>query len=288
VRLLFCGVRGSTPAPGIDFIRVGGHTSCVALAHDGQPWSLLLDAGTGIRRVTDHLEGKAFNGSLLLTHLHWDHVEGLPFFAAGDRDDSRVRVLIPDQGGADVIDVLARGMSPPHFPIGPDELNGEWTFEAITPGRHTVEGFEVEAFDVPHKGGRTFGFRVSEGGASIAYIPDHLPAAETNVDIARVCAGVDLLIHDAQFVAAERVIADLYGHAVIEDAIALAEQCGARTLALFHHGPARIDDDVEAFGREFGGREFADQESGPVDAGQCVEVIVAREEAVIELGGGAP
>jgi phosphoribosyl 1,2-cyclic phosphodiesterase len=284
VRLLFCGVRGSTPAPGIDFVRVGGHTSCVALAHEGQPWSLLLDAGTGIRRVTDHLDGNAFDGALLLTHLHWDHVEGLPFFAAGDRDDSHVRVFIPDQGEADVTDVLARGMSPPHFPIGPDGLNGEWTFEGIAPGRHVVDGFDVEAFDVPHKGGRTFGFRITDDGSSIAYIPDHLPASETNVEIARVCAGVDLLIHDAQFVASEKDIADLYGHATVEDAIALAQQCAARTLALFHHGPARRDDDVEAIGRAFARQEVG----GPEATGRGVEVIVAREEAVIELGGGAP
>jgi len=284
VRLLFCGVRGSTSAPGIEFVRVGGHTSCVALAHDGDPWSLLLDAGTGIRRVTDHLDGKAFAGALLLSHLHWDHVEGLPFFAAGDRDDSRVRVLMHGQG-APATDVLSRAMSPPHFPIGPGGLRGNWSFEGIEPGRHRVEGFEIAAFDVPHKGGRTFGFRVDEmgdtGGAaqSIAYLPDHHPEAATNAEIARRCSGVDVLVHDAQFLSKEQAIADAYGHATIEDAISLAQRCGARTLALFHHGPARTDDEVDAIARECGGRPA----SGP-----GVEVIVAREEAVIELGGGSP
>jgi len=273
VRLLFCGVRGSTSAPGIEFVRVGGHTSCVALAHGGEPWSLLLDAGTGIRRVTKYLDGNAFAGALLLTHLHWDHVEGLPFFGAGDRDDSRVRVLMPDQG-ASATDVLARAMSPPHFPIGPDGLRGYWTFEGLKPGGHIVEGFEIQAFDVPHKGGRTYGFRVDDAGRSIAYIPDHHPETETNAEIARHCAGVDLLIHDAQFVIAEQAIADLYGHATIDDALALAKQCSARTLALFHHGPARTDDDVDAIGQ--------------AASGQAVEVIVAREEAVIELGGRSP
>ncbi len=280
MRLLFCGVRGSTSAPGIDFVRVGGHTSCVALAHDGQPWSLLLDAGTGIRRVTNELGGKAFVGSLLLTHLHWDHVEGLPFFAAADRDDARVRLLMPDQDGANVTDVLARAMSPPHVPIGPEGLRGAWTFEGMAPGRHRVEGFEVEAFDVPHKGGRTYGFRVDDVDAagsviaSIAYLPDHHPEAATNAEIASVCAGVDLLIHDAQFVAGEQAVADLFGHATIDDAIVLAKQSAARCLALFHHGPARTDDEVEAIGR--------------AASGEGVEVVVAREEAVIELGGGSP
>ena len=108
MRLLFCGVRGSTPAPGIEFVRVGGHTSCVALAHDGEPWSLVLDAGTGLRRLTGELDGRAFAGTILLSHLHWDHVQGLPFFAAGDRADARVRVLIPDQDGTDPVEVLGR------------------------------------------------------------------------------------------------------------------------------------------------------------------------------------
>jgi phosphoribosyl 1,2-cyclic phosphodiesterase len=96
VRLTFCGVRGSTPAPGPDFVRYGGHTSCVAVAHDGAAPTLLLDAGTGVRRVTSLLAGQPFTGMILLTHLHWDHVQGLPFFRAGDRDDARVTLLLPD------------------------------------------------------------------------------------------------------------------------------------------------------------------------------------------------
>ena len=277
MRILFCGVRGSTPAPGAEFVRVGGHTSCVALAHDDRPWTLLLDAGTGIRRVTAELDGP-FRGTVLLTHLHWDHVQGLPFFAAGDRDDAHVRVHVPEQvdGDGRTLDadvVLARAMSPPHFPIGPDGLRGEWHFSSIDAGAHTIEGFEVVAFDVPHKGGRTFGYRISDGDSSIAYIPDHLPDEATNPGIARACAGVDLLVHDSQFVERERVVADLYGHATVDDALDLASRAGAHRLALFHHAPARADDDVEAIGRDL----------APAAAEQGVDVFVAREEAVIDL-----
>jgi ribonuclease BN (tRNA processing enzyme) len=271
VKLLFCGVRGSTPAPGAEFVRVGGHTSCVALAHDDAPWSLLLDAGTGIRRVTAELGGRAFRGTLLLTHLHWDHVQGLPFFGAGDRDDSRVRVLMPEQGGGSPADVLARAMSPPHFPIGPDGLRGDWRFEALSPGPHPIEGFDVRAFDVPHKGGRTFGFRVTDGRASMAYVPDHHPEHGSNAEIAHECADVDLLVHDAQFLAREQAIADAYGHATIDDALDLARRSGAGALALFHHSPARTDDEVEVI--------------GCAAAGRGVEVMVAREEAVLQLDG---
>jgi phosphoribosyl 1,2-cyclic phosphodiesterase len=278
VRILFCGVRGSTPAPGAEFVRVGGHTSCVALAHDDQPWTLLLDAGTGIRRVTAELDGKPFEGSVVLTHLHWDHLQGIPFFAAGDRDDAHVRLFLPEQIADDgtVLDpvtVLSLAMSPPHFPIGPDELRGDWECTSMRAGTHTVEGFTVTAFDVPHKGGRTFGLRVSDGVASIAYIPDHLPDAATNAAIARACAGVDVFIHDSQFVEPERAVADVYGHATVDDALELAQLAGARRLALFHHAPTRSDDDVEAIARAL-------SESAS-DRG--VDVFVAREADVVDL-----
>src|ERR1700722_19121414 len=105
MRLFFSGVRGSTPATGAEFVRYGGNTSCVAitLSDLGAPGraaaapTLILDAGTGIRRVSRLLGDDPFTGTILMTHLHWDHVQGLPFFRAGDRLDSRVQVRIPDQ-----------------------------------------------------------------------------------------------------------------------------------------------------------------------------------------------
>jgi len=129
VRIHLCGVRGSTPAPGAEFVRYGGHTSCVAIAPDSGAPRLILDAGTGLRRVTGLLRGEPFAGTIILTHLHWDHVHGLPFFSAGDRDGARVTLLLPEQeeaqrkeGSAGAEEVLARGMSPPHFPITPAGL----------------------------------------------------------------------------------------------------------------------------------------------------------------------
>ena len=271
MRLLFCGVRGSTPSPGREFVRVGGHTSCVALAHDDdERWPLALDAGTGLRRLTDALDGHAFCGTLLLTHLHWDHVQGLPFFSAGDRDDARVHVVLPDQRGPTAVEALARGMSPPHFPIRPEGLRGEWSFESLESGSHCIEGFDVVAADVPHKGGRTFGFRVSDATGSVAYVPDHLPALDTSPGLARLLEGVDLLVHDAQFLSHEQAVADEYGHATVDDALRLAIAAGAGTLALFHHAPARTDDEVEAI--------------GSAAKGSGIEVVVAREGEVVELG----
>lgn len=252
MRAHLCGVRGSTPAPGLQFARYGGHTSCVALAHDGEAPSLLLDAGTGVRRVTELLGGAPFAGTILLGHLHWDHTQGLPFFAAADRTDARASLLLPAQG--DAIEVLGRALSPPHFPIDPTGLRGRWSFASLEPGRHELEGFEVLALDIPHKGGRTFGFRVSDGSGSLAYLSDHSPLAlgpgpeglGAYHDAALALAeGVDVLVHDAQHTAAELASRASFGHSAAEYAVGLAAAARARQLVLFHHDPSRTDDQLD-------------------------------------------
>jgi len=262
VRIHLCGVRGSTPAPGAEFVRYGGHTSCVAVAPDGATAPrLILDAGTGLRRVTGLLGGEPFAGTIILTHLHWDHVHGLPFFAAGDREDARVALLLPEpEGNTTAEDVLAEGMSPPHFPITPRGLRGDWTFGAVAPGTFKADGFTVEAREVPHKGGRTFGYRVSDGHSSVAYIPDHCPTAlgpgpegwgEYHPDALALTAGADLLIHDA-FLRPEEVPAlGSFGHPAADYAVSLARRAGAGRVLLAHHKPDRTDDELDALAARF-------------------------------------
>ncbi len=244
IRLL--GVRGSTQAPGSDFLRYGGHTSCVAITPSGQPNpALLLDAGTGIRSATNMMGGTAFRGSILLSHLHWDHVCGLPFFAAGDHPDSAVDVYLPAQDGCSGRDLLARSMSPPSFPIAPEDLRGRWHFRAMEAGSLPISGFEIGCADVVHKGGRTFGYRVSDAHGSMAYLPDHSPALGISDRALELITGVDVLLHDAQFVESERAMADQYGHATVQDAIALALRAEVGTLVLTHHSPSRTDDELD-------------------------------------------
>jgi phosphoribosyl 1,2-cyclic phosphodiesterase len=264
VRIHLCGVRGSTPAPGREFLRYGGHTSCVALGHDGEAGpALILDAGTGLRSVTPLLGGQAFAGTILLTHLHWDHVQGLPFFRAGDRDDARVTLLLPGQGdGMAAAEVLARGMSPPHFPIPPSGLRGEWSFGTIEPGPFKVGGFMVEAREVPHKGGRTFGYRVSDGRCVVTYIPDHCPTVagpgpegwgEYHPAALDLAAGADLLIHDSFLLAREVAAEAVFGHAAAEYAVGLGRRAGVRRVMLAHHKPDRTDDELDELAARFAG-----------------------------------
>jgi phosphoribosyl 1,2-cyclic phosphodiesterase len=256
-------------------VRYGGHTSCVALAHDGAAPTLVLDAGTGLRNLSRHLPGP-FRGTILLGHLHWDHTHGLPFFAAGNRADSEVTVVMPAQG--DPVEILERAFSPPHFPVTPSQLTGVWRVTSLEAGDHDIEGFHVLAADIPHPGGRTFGYRVTDGAASIAYLSDHSPIAAGDgphglgayhPSALALAAGVDVLIHDAQHTAAEFPDVSYLGHSAGEYAVGLAEAAGARTLVLFHHDPSRTDDQVDAL-------LAAHQDSR-------VDVVAAAEEMVLDL-----
>lgn len=255
MRVHVLGVRGSTPAPGHAFARHGGNTSCVALARDGEPPTLVLDAGTGIRGLAGVLGEAPFRGAVLLGHLHWDHTQGLPFSPAIDHDGAEVRLCLPEQeDGDEAIDVLRRAMSPPHFPIGPEGLRGSWTFEGLQPGRHHIGGFDVLAREIPHKGGRTFGYRVSDGRRSVAYLSDHGPSAlgpgpdgwgPYHDDALALADGVDLLIHDAQHTARELPARVSWGHSAADYPVRLGELAGARSVLLFHHDPSRTDDEVD-------------------------------------------
>jgi phosphoribosyl 1,2-cyclic phosphodiesterase len=281
LQIRFCGVRGSTPAPGIEFVRYGGHTSCLALTRDGAAApSLILDAGAGLLSVTGLLDGEPFIGTILLSHLHWDHVFGLPFFAAGDRAGSLVSVLLPEQeNGDEATTVLAGLMSPPYFPIGPTQLRGEWAFATIAPGEHRVEGFSVLAREVPHKGGRTFGYRISDGHSTLAYIPDHCPTAlgpgadgfgEYHPTAIELAQGADVLVHDSQLFPEELAAEASFGHSVADYGVELAKHAGARSVVLFHHRLDRTDDALDGLARRLGG-------------GSSPSVSVAVEGTVLEL-----
>ncbi|MFY9930590.1 MAG: MBL fold metallo-hydrolase, partial [Streptosporangiaceae bacterium] len=230
---------------------------------------------------------------ILLTHLHWDHVHGLPFFAAGDRPDARVTLLLPEQGStgqggtgqgstgqggpASAEAVLARGMSPPHFPITPGELRGQWSFGFLTPGETKAEGFTVEAAEIPHKGGRTFGYRVSDGHSVLAYLPDHCPTdlgpgpegwGEYHPAALALAAGADALIHDAFLLPQELAAQAFLGHAAADYAVGLGRRAGAGRVILAHHKPDRTDQELDLLAARF--------RADP-------DVIVAAEGTVIDL-----
>ena len=245
------GVRGSIPVPDQAFSSVGGHTSCVAIGTPGEPPRLLLDAGTGIQNAMNGWRDKPFEGAILLTHMHWDHVIGIPFFRNADREGARTLVAIPHQTGLAAGETMDRLMSPPNFPIDRLGLQGDWQFEDLHEEVREIAGYSVRCREIPHKGGRTFGFRVESEGASIAYLPDHAPCVmgpgedglgEFHDGALELAEGVDVLIHGGHFTAAEHELANLYGHATIEYALGLAGAAKVGRLVLTHHSPARTDE----------------------------------------------
>jgi ribonuclease BN (tRNA processing enzyme) len=250
VKLQIYGHRGSTPTPGAPYVRYGGHTSCVGITEDGgdEP-SVLLDAGTGLRALSEQVPGRGFRGAILISHLHLDHVQGLPFFPKGDDPSSEVDVFLPAQGDESGRDLLARWMSPPTFPITPEGLAGSWRFRAIEPCSLRIGNLQVVAFEVGHKGGRAFGYRIADQSGAVGYLPDHSRDTAPRPEVDANLHGVDVLIHDAQFLESEEPMATAYGHYTIPEAIALAEDLAVGELVLFHHAPTRTDDQLDAIGR---------------------------------------
>lgn len=220
-----------------------------------------------------------------------EDTHGLPFFAAGDRADAEVRLLLPAQDGADAEALLARAFGPPHVPIRPSQLQGSWAFEPPEAGQHAMGGFSVMALDVPHGGGRTFGFRVSDGRASVACLSDHSPVrlgegpdglGEYHEAALRLADGVDVLVHDAQLTAGEFAAKARYGHSAVEYPAGLAAAAGAERLVLFHHDPGRTDDQVDALlPGLFGG-------PAPVIAAVEGMVLACRTDAATGSSVGTP
>ncbi|CAN5465843.1 MBL fold metallo-hydrolase [soil metagenome] len=272
LQIQLMGVRGSTPAPGDDFSTVGGHTSCLAVLPDSPDGRMLvLDAGTGFRNLAKVLGDSPLRADVLLTHLHWDHMQGLPFLAQADRPDASVELWIPlagvrldepgpaaapdhgehgDPGAShkpvddQALELLARGFAPPSFPIRPDGLRGDWRFRALGPGPLPTARYQIHLDEVHHKGGTTLGIRVERDGRSFAYLPDHCIGVASPEQLARagrLVQGVDVLFHGSQYLEAERATADAFGHCTARDAVDLAHRAGAGRLVLIHHAPHRDD-----------------------------------------------
>jgi phosphoribosyl 1,2-cyclic phosphodiesterase len=247
VNVTFYGVRGSTPCPGAANVRYGGNTSCVVVSFDDQP-PIILDLGTGLQAwgKTQPLDG-SFSATALVTHFHFDHVQGLPFLAAADRPGANLAIYGPGDTGTTTADLFTGFVRPPYFPVTIDQLRGTYTLRDVLNDDFMVGSVKVKVRPVPHVG-LTVGYRLDFDGASIAYISDHQApqGLDTVADsVLELCEGVDLLIHDAQYTDADWETKSHWGHCTIEYAVMVAAMSGAGALALFHHDPTRTDAQVD-------------------------------------------
>jgi phosphoribosyl 1,2-cyclic phosphodiesterase len=259
--LAFWGVRGSTPCAGSRYARYGGNTSCVSLEADGhQP--IIFDLGTGLReygetvtaRFAAELEANTFTSpylaTVLLTHLHWDHIIGLPFFTPAFRPDACVTIHGPEQ--RDGLGTVFSGvMHPPYFPITPAEMGGTVSFVDTTADDFPANGAKVRSRWVRHTD-PTLGYRVELEGISVAYLSDHGPGCCPNDaddyvpdGVLELCDGADVVIHDSQHTVREYQAKRHFGHCTVDYAVRVARDAGARSLVLFHHCPTHSDDDLD-------------------------------------------
>jgi phosphoribosyl 1,2-cyclic phosphodiesterase len=240
----FWGVRGSLPCPGPATKRYGGNTPCIEVRCGKR--LIILDGGTGLRELGDALtaDGSPIEADLLLTHCHYDHVIGIPFFAPFFQPQHRFRMwagnLLPDFRLRQVMDNM---MSEPLFPIGIDMFKADIAYRDFRAGDSIAsgDGVEISTVVLNHPGGAT-GYRIDYGGRSVAYLTDNEGRREDRDEkLIAAAKGADLVIYDTAYTEDEIEAKKGWGHSTWQDGVRLADAAGAKTFCLFHHAPEHDD-----------------------------------------------
>jgi phosphoribosyl 1,2-cyclic phosphodiesterase len=247
MRVSIWGARGSLSDSGPEHARYGGNTSCVEVEGEGGT-VLVLDAGTGARKLGREMSGKVKKVDVLLTHFHMDHIQGLGFFAPMFNPEVEVTIWGPPSTTLSMHERLTRYLSPPLFPLRIRDFDCRWTLRDAPRGRFEIGEFTVEANLVSHPN-PTMGYRVKNGSGTIAYIPDHevalgadwFPQEPEWTSGYEIAKDVDLLIHDTQYRDDEYPGHIGWGHSTTSQSITFAKVAGAKRLVTFHHDPSHDD-----------------------------------------------
>ena len=249
MQLTFYGVRGSIPTPGAQYVRYGGNTACVHIElSDGTDIS--LDAGTGIRLLGDKLVKKQTPIHILLTHNHWDHIQGFPFFTPIYQPDREI-FITPGQTSLPENDAIIKQMQGSVFPVPFSALRSKIT---ITPQPENIDSWKLNDATIArlpmNHPGKGSAYSVSENGFKVAYITDNelYPPYKKETDFltfVEFARNADLIIHDAQYMLSDMPAKSGWGHSVAEEAVKLAMACNAKRLALYSHDPSRTDKDID-------------------------------------------
>ncbi len=269
MRIRFWGTRGSIPTPGQRTVRYGGNTACVEVRDAGGA-ILVLDAGTGLRELGLYLAQKA-NGPLsvdmFISHLHWDHIQGIPFFRPAYDPRTTLRIHAPTHAHP-LKDLLGIGMDDPFFPVDIDGLPAKLEIEEIPNGGERDTGpFHVRSALLHHPA-PALAYRVEADGRSLVYATDtEDPFSGKENPVIALAAAADCLIHDAQY--QDDDYKKGWGHSTIASAIDVAARAGVKRLVLYHHDPDRSDDALDEVGKR--AQQLARERGG------TLEVLVAYE-----------
>ncbi len=309
MRVRFWGVRGSFPVPGKQTNRYGGNTSCVEVEVPGHA-PIVIDAGTGLRPLGKRLVRDDFrdgNGlvHLLISHTHWDHIQGLPYFSPLYSEGNELQIYARQPNDTHLGAVFAHQNDGPYFPVPMESLKAKVLFNEL------LEGQQFDIGDVKVRCTRlnhpwiAMAYRLDHNGKSMVYCSDTAPFRDILLEhefiatpptvgmpidkqheiqlrmmrekLVELCKGVDFLIYDTQFTPAEYEAKPHWGHSTPDDAIAIAREAGAKTLCLFHHAPARTDDQQDAI--------FATYTHLLRD--DDLVLMCAAEGMVVDVGGAA-
>src|SRR5579871_904110 len=294
MRLCFWGTRGSIATPGAGTTHFGGNTSCIELTTPNGH-ALVLDCGTGARLLGDRMQNghsSPISATILLTHTHWDHIQGFPFFAPLFVPNNRIEVYGPEGSRLSLRELLAGQMEHHYFPVELDQLSARITYQDLHEGEFDIAGLKVAAQRMNHPA-VTLGYRIQDGGRSVCYLADHEPfyegiwrdgAEPGRIDSildpgdrrhAEYMCDADILVHEAQYTPDEYPSKRHWGHSTYAYVVELAAAAKVKRLFLTHHDPTHDDNFVADI--EQRARHLANQ------LGTTMEVSCAYEGCEIEL-----
>ena len=296
-QIKFWGTRGSIPVPGPGTLRYGGNTTCVELRADGE--IIVLDAGSGIRplgiALDTEFQARPIRLSLLITHAHWDHILGFPFFKPAYDSKNEIRIFGFDGAGVTFREIMAEPMKSPFFPITMRELSARMDINKLNEMSFSLGKLDIHAAFVNHPG-VCAGYRIFTSGGSVAFLPDHEPyefflhrargkqlspeeakeiAADQHAALVQFLHGSDILMLDTQYTDQEYKSHIGWGHGSISSAVSLAIEAEVQTLYLFHHDPSHTDEMVDSMIES--ARELA------LKSGSHLEVAGAQQGSEIVL-----